>query len=319
MMRFGCAFLMAEYRFITEKFREHTAFRPRYGRGGSKTRSEDALTIGRITDHAFQQCVENRTVPPEGDSKRVYARNALLALDKAGVRPVRCQLPVQYGCVGTRLDGIGVAMRGGVPTITIIELKTTGRDPSDFGPYEATCSLLPKMHVIGLDNSEKTSHDIQAEVGRLGFVETYPALARYRTASVVVLASERRATVRFVSRLSTEGAPIRDIFRHVRLTGPSGSMQFQRLPCNRDGGGIVRRALKDAGMKVRTTGPRVPKGASFVCETEGVEIVCGLRTRWTSLSAPARKRDEEMIRRLARDRAAGIVYRDGSRWKLHRV
>lgn len=258
-------------------------------------------------------------MPPNDDKKRVYARNALMALEKAGVRPVRCQLPVQYGCVGTRLDGIGVALRGGIPTIVIIELKTTGRDPTDSGPYEATCALLPKMHVIGLDNSEKTSHDIQAEVGRLGFVETYPSLSRYRTASVVVLASERRATVRFVSRLSSEGVSIRDIFRHVRLTGPSGSMQFQRLPCVRDGGGIVRRALKEAGLVVRTTGPRVPKSASFVCECDGVEIVCGLRTRWGSMSKPTQRRDEDAIRRTARDRAAGIVYRDGSRWKLHRV
>ena len=108
------------YRKVSRTYRVS----PRYGRGGSKTRSEDALTIGRITDHTFQQCVERKTLPPEVQ-KRACARNALLALEKAGVRPVRCQLPVQYGCVGTRLDGIGVAVRK-EPTIVIIELKTTG-------------------------------------------------------------------------------------------------------------------------------------------------------------------------------------------------
>lgn len=306
-------------RFITEKFRQHVAFRPRYGRGGSKTRSEDALTIGRKTDHAFQKCVDAGTIPAEGDRSKVYARNALLALKAAGVRPVRTQLPVRFGCVGTRLDGIGVMVRNGAPVVVILELKTTGRDPTDAESYDAVCSLLPTLHIIGLANSERTSHDIQAEVGRLGFIDSYPALARFRTVSAVVLASERRATVRFVDRLSSEGPPIREIFQHVRLTGPSGSQRFQRLPSVRDGGGIIRRALKEAGLVVKTTGPRVPKSASFICASDGAEIVCGLRVRWTSLSGPARKRDEDAIRRTARDRPAGIVFRDGNRWKLHRV
>jgi hypothetical protein len=225
----------------------------------------------------------------------------------------------RFGCVGTRLDGIGVAIRGGVPTIVVLELKTTGRDPADADSYTATCALLPTLHVIGLPNCEKTSHDIQAEVGRLGFTASYPGLARYRTTSAVIIASERRAVVRFVSRLSSDGLPIRDIFQHVQLTGPSGSQRFQRLPSVRDGGSIVRRALKDAGLVVRTTGPSVPKGSSFVCVCAGTEIVCGLRTRWATMSAPAKRRDEEAIRRLARDRPSGIVYRDGNRWKLHRV
>lgn len=91
----GCMRLRVCVRFITEKFRQHVAFRPRYGRGGSKTRSEDALTIGRITDHAFQQCVDQKTIPAESDRRKVYARNALLALKAAGIRPVRTQLPVR--------------------------------------------------------------------------------------------------------------------------------------------------------------------------------------------------------------------------------
>lgn len=306
-------------RFITEKFREHVSFRPKYGRGGSKTRSEDALTIGRITDHAFQQCIHSRTLPPENDHKRRYARNALLALRTAGVRPVRTQLPVQYGCVGTRLDGIGVCIRGGVQTIVVIELKTTGRDPSDVEPYNATCALLPTLHVIGLPNSERTSHDIQAEVGRLGFVSTYPRMARYRTVSAVVVASRTRATVRFVRHLTSEGPPVHDIFRRVTLTGPATPHRFQRLPPIRDGGGIVRDALKRDGLKVRTTGANIPKSASFVCTRDGDEIVCGLRTLWGTLSDAAKKRDEAAIRRAAKSRRAGIVFRDGSRWSLRMV
>ena len=304
-------------RFITEKFRQHTAFRPRYGRGGSKTRSDDALTIGRISDHAFQKCVETKTLPSQSDEKHRYARNALMALQAAGVRPVRTQLPVMYGCVGTRLDGIGVCIRGGVPTVVILELKTTGRDPSDAASYEAPCALLPTMHVIGLPNNEKTSHDIQAEIGRMGFASTYPAMGRYRTVSAVVLASAKRATVRFVSRLVSAGPPVPDIFRRITLIGLTAPHAFQRLPTPRNGGALVRRALKDAGMTVRTTG--VPKMASFVCVRNGEDIVCGLRTRWAALSAAARKRDEEAIRRSARNQPAGIVYRDGARWRFQQV
>lgn len=299
--------------------RDDISFRPRYGRGGSKTRSEDALAIGRITDHEFQRCVETHSVPEQGDLKRAYARNALLALATAGVRPVRTQLPVRYGCVGTRLDGIGVSMRGGIPTIVVIELKTTGRDPSDVDSYEAVCALKPTLSHIQLPNNEKTSHDIQAEIGRLGFVETYPGLSMYRTVSAVVVASDSRAIVRFVSRLTSEGSSIRDIFRYVRLSGPSGPSRFQRLPSARDGGGLVRRALKEAGLSVRTTGDRIPRHASFICLRDGAEIVCGLRTRWSELSGPARKRDEDAIRRMARGRSAGIVYRDGGRWMLREV
>lgn len=248
-----------------------------------------------------------------------YARNALLALKTAGIKPVRTQLPVQFGCVGTRLDGIGVCVRGGAVTIVILELKTTGRDPADTASYEAVCSLLPTLHSIGLPNSEKSSHDIQAELGRLGFSATYPAMSMYRTVSAVVLASETRATVRFVDRLVSRGAPIVDIFRRITLRGPASTHLFQRLPTAQNGGLLVRKALLAAGMKVRTTGPTVPKAASFVCIRDGKEIVCGLRTRFLALSPSARKRDEDTIKRCARSRPAGIVYRDGSRWCFREV
>lgn len=82
--------------------------------------------MGRVTDLCFQEAVETGRVPARTE-RNALAVNALAALRVTGIRPVRTQMPVLYGNVGTRLDGIGVCVRNGMTHIVIIELKTTGR------------------------------------------------------------------------------------------------------------------------------------------------------------------------------------------------
>lgn len=117
--------------------------------------------VGRATDRCFQDAVESGRVPARTE-KTAFAVNALAALRGTGIRPVRTQFAVSYGTVGTRLDGIGVCIRHGQPYIVVIELKTTGRDPADNRAYDCPCSLLPELHLLGLPNTERTAHNIQA-------------------------------------------------------------------------------------------------------------------------------------------------------------
>lgn len=148
-------------RFIGEILRGATPFRPRFGKASSSRRGESALVVGRATDRCFQDAVESGRVPVRTE-KTAFAVNALAALRGTGIRPVRTQFAVSYGTVGTRLDGIGVCIRHGQPYIVVIELKTTGRDPADNRAYDCPCSLLPELHLLGLPNTERTAHNIQA-------------------------------------------------------------------------------------------------------------------------------------------------------------
>ena len=171
-------------RFIGEILRGATPFRPRFGRASSSRRGESALVIGRATDRCFQEAIETGRVPARTD-RTTFAVNALSALRGTGIRSVRTQFPVMHGTVGTRLDGIGVCTRHGQTYIVIIELKTTGRDPADNRAYDCPCSLLPDLHLLGLPNTERTAHSIQAEFGRIAFVSSYSSRCAIRAADRV--------------------------------------------------------------------------------------------------------------------------------------
>lgn len=274
---------------------------------------------------------------PVRTDRNALAINALSALRGTGIRSVRTQFPVMYGTVGTRLDGIGVCNRHGQTYIVIIELKTTGRDPADNRAYDCPCSLLPELHLLGLPNTERTAHSIQvrpdppvplwwtridfpqAEFGRIAFVNSYPSMARWPTVSAVVVTSANRAVVRFVPRIVSGRNRLEDIFRSHSVTGPPPRSGFSALPTARDGGGIVRRHLQQQGFRLISSRARVPPGASFICTRADSTIVCGLRPRFKEQSAKAREADETSIRRHAKGNPAAVVYRQGSKWVLHRV
>ena len=305
-------------RFIGEILRGATPFRPRFGRASSSRRGESALVIGRATDRCFQEAIETGRVPARTD-RTTFAVNALSALRGTGVRSVRTQFPVMHGTVGTRLDGIGVCTRHGQTYIVIIELKTTGRDPADNRAYDCPCSLLPDLHLLGLPNTERTAHSIQAEFGRIAFVSSYPSLARWPTVSAVVLASSTRAVVRFVPRIVSGRNRLEDIFRSHAVTGPPPRSGFSALPTARDGGSIVRRHMQQQGFRIISSRARVPAGASFICTAGGMTIVCGLRPRFKAQGAKAREAEEASIRRHSKGSPAAVVYRAGTKWLLHRV
>lgn len=159
----------------------------------------------------------------------------------------------------------------------------------------------------------------QAEFGRIAFVNSYPSLSAWPTVSAVVVASASRAVVRYMPRIVTCRNRLEDIFRTHTVTGPPPRSGFVPLPTAADGGGIIRRHLQKQGFRVISSKARTPPGASFIGTAGGLTIACGLRPRFKEQGAKAREHDEAAIRRHAKGSPAAIVYREGSKWLLHRL
>lgn len=256
--------------------------------------------------------------------KTAHAYHAMKALRAFGIKTIQTQVPVRLGKIVSRLDGLGTYIRNGVPTIAVIELKTTGRCLNNDAAYNATCRNKPHLDVLGIPNTEKNSHDIQAEFGRLAFNNCYgTALGNPRVRSVVVIANEKEGGVREVSPIVTKaGKSLGSIFSTSVITPLLKINAFSALPKAVNGGALIRAALVKLGYQRIKGGKGVPAGVSFVgISSKNTRTFFGIRPQYLEQTAEQQQNDQNHLKSIVErsgkpDDRIAIMHRHVGGWAV---
>lgn len=312
--------------FIGGTLRGNSKFYPRkFGKRATK-KPEDPLRVGRRTDRLYQNCVAQKK-RVELTPKTAHAYHAMKALRNFGIKSIATQVPVQLGQLVSRLDGLGVYMRNGKPTIAVIELKTTARTLNDDAAYNSVCRNKPRLDVLDLDNSERICHDIQADFGRLAFNSTYgEVLDNPMCRAIVVIANSTEAGVREVQPVVPQnGRSLAAVCSTSNITPLLRAGSFSALPSRLDGGGLIRTALRTLGYKSVVIGKKkVPHGASFVGLSgpdTNVRTIFGIRPQFTEQSQDHQAHDVQLLRSIVArggrpDDRLAILYRHSGGWSV---
>lgn len=298
----------------------------RYSRGLKRVagKKQDPLKVGRLTDRLYQQCVEKNKRLDLTD-KTAHAYHAMRALRRFGIKSVQTQVPVALGKIVSRLDGLGLFLKHGKPTIVVIELKTTARILNDEAGYRALCRNKPRFDLLGLDNNEKNSHNIQADFGRIAFQRSYGSrFTGVPITSVVVIANSKEAGVREIPPvIGSDGRRLESILTTAEIEPLLRTAQFSALPTVIDGGGIIRSALRKLGYTaIKRSFRDIPPGASFVALKDGERTVIGIRPQYNEQSDAQKQEDQNLMRRIvkhngkARDKL-GILHRHKGGWIIN--
>ena len=246
------------------------------------------------------------------------------SLRQFGIKSVLTQVPVRIGKIVSRLDGLGVYIRNGVPTVAVIELKTTGRALNNERSYTSSCRNKPNLDVLGIPNNEKNAHSIQAEFGRLAFSQCYgAAIGNPPVRSIVVIANSKEGSVREVQPIVTKNdQSLAAIFSTTTITPLLRYNRFSALPRMIDGGNLIRAALLKLGYKKVQRGKGVPAGISFIAFTnESTRTFFGIRPHYCEQTPEQQKQDRDYIKSVVSrsgkegDRIA-IMHRHSGGWAV---
>lgn len=310
--------------FIGGTLRANSKFCPRrYGKRVSK-KPEDPLKVGRRADRLYQNCVAQKK-RVELTPKTAHAYHAMKALREFGIKSIATQVPVQLGQLVSRLDGLGIYLKNGTPTVAVIELKTTARTLNDDAAYSSICRNKPQLDILDLDNSEKVCHDIQAEFGRLAFNATYgEVLGKPPCHSVVVIANSVEAGVREVKPIvPPNGRSLAVISSTANITPLLRAGSFSALPSRLDGGGLIRTAIRSLGYKsIATDKKKVPRGASCVALSGAdskTRTLFGIRPQFLEQSQEQQSHDCQLLKNIAArggrpDDRLAVLYRHSGGW-----
>lgn len=297
----------------------------RYYRGLKRVagKREDPLQVGRRADRLYQQCVkENKCLALKPNT--AHAFHAMRALRRFGIKSVHTQTPVALGKIVSRLDGLGLFVKNGKPTIVVIELKTTARLLNDEVSYRTVCRNKPRFDLLGIENNEKNSHNIQADFGRIAFLRCYGSkFPNVPVTSVVVTANSKEAGVREIPPvMSSDGRRLETILSTSEIEPLLRMAQFSALPSVIDGGGLIRSALRKLGYTgIKKAARDVPTGSSFVAFKDDQRTVLGIRPQYNDQTDSEKAEDQRLLRRIVSRNGnpgdkLGIVYRHNRGWAI---
>lgn len=158
--------------FISQKLRGGGGFYDTGERAApTKRRQNRGMTIGRMIDVKFQECVAAASLA----GMPVRMRSIFRILKQMNIQMLSTQVTVVDQSIGdgvkTRLDGLGYIKR--TRSFVILELKTTQRDyKSHLRNYKVACRRAPTMS-NGMANCEFNAHQLQTGFGMRAFSRMY--------------------------------------------------------------------------------------------------------------------------------------------------
>jgi hypothetical protein len=220
--------------------------------------------------------------------------------------------------------GMVIGKDSGKPELVAVEFKTTSHTHADHKvDYDSVCQRRSVLGAgLGLPNSEREAHRVQASFGAAALGKSYEALGAIPIRACVIVASRTSTACYNVKPIdpgrfqmaSRMGAVVAKKAKdREKLT--EGRL-FPHLPSKRAGGAAIRATLQKAAH----TNVRRSQRASCLTTIGPVEFAVGVVEGWTGFSVNHRKMIVDEITAIAGDaRRAALVIFDTRRslWRLH--
>lgn len=275
----------------------------------STARGRQGLSIGRVADHMLRSYCNEEPIP-RGFARKHFD-HAARALQREKLMPVAAQVPCALGPLKTEIDAICLREgKSGRVGIVVVEFKTSQQTLAQHtASYAQRCYRKPYMNVAGLENTERTGHQLQADFGAKALVHTFPHLSRYYIESVVLYSTPTGAKVYPVTPFPRSTFAVAPAAPHSVVETKKTS-DFPILPAAPAGGTIIREVLRRAGHS------KIVAGGSASCTSVrgvGTSCVVGISPTWHRLK-PAKKRAlATQLKKVAKKKEAWLVGRNSRR------
>lgn len=305
--------------FIQRVLRNGVKFSPRRNKSNA-SRSGTALARGRAAHRLIEKYCKTGQVPPpyRKDPVSRWVRGMAQALVRAGIEPLRCELPCELGTLRTNVDLLGMVLPSSgdaaSPELVCVEFKTTSLTQSEHtAGYDAPCARRAVLGSFGVPNSEREAHRVQVAFGIEALKRTYAAELRDVPIRACVIVASMTSTVCYdakpippahyemaakMSAICGKRAVDREKLSEGRL--------FPAIPPVRDGGAAIRALLKRCGH----TRVRASRRASCLSSIGGIDFAIGIVEDWATFSASHRRTVTAEIEAIAgsKKRAALVVF-----------
>lgn len=220
--------------------------------------------------------------------------------------------------------GMVIGKESGKPELVAVEFKTTSHTHADhLLDYDSVCQRRSVMGAgLGLPNSEREAHRVQAAFGACALKKSYEALSAVPIRACVIVASRTSTAcynvkpidaARFQMASRMGAAVAGKASDREKLT--EGRL-FPHLPSKRTGGAAIRATLQQAAH----TNVRRSQRASCLTNIGPVEFAVGVVEGWSGFSINHRKAIVDEITEIAGEtRRPALVVFDTRRslWRLH--
>ena len=255
-----------------------------------------------------------------------WVRGIADALFKAGVEPLRTELPCHLASLRTCVDMVGmvVGKESGKPELCAVEFKTTGHTHADHAlDYDSVCQRRSVLGGgLGLPNTEREAHRVQAAFGAAALKKTYDELGQIPISACVIVASRTSTACYNVKPIEAGRFEMASKLSSVvakkakdREKLSSGRL-FPPLPSAKTGGAAIRAALQTAGHKKVRRSQR----ASCLTTIGEIEFAVGVVEGWSGFTFNHQRMVTEEITEIAGEtRRPALVVFDTRRalWRVH--
>lgn len=274
----------------------------------STARGKQGLSIGRVADHMLRKWCNDE--PIQKGFARTHFDHGARALTREKLMPVAAQVPCALGPLKTEIDAICIREgKTGRVGIVVVEYKTSQQTLAQHTEsYNQRCYRKPYMNVAGLENSERTGHQLQADFGAKALLHTYPHLSKYYMESVVLYATPTGAKVYPVTPFPRSTFDVRPTAPHAVVETKKSA--FPLLPAAPAGGTIIREVLRRAGHS------KILAGGAASCTSvrgTGVQCVVGISPTWHKLSKTKRNDLTRKLKKVANKKEAWLIGRNAKR------
>lgn len=291
--------------YIATVLRNGVKFAPRRARGAASIACR-SLQYGRATHRLLEKFCKTGALPSRfrRDPVATWVRGISTGLLRAGIEPLRTELPCALGQLRTAVDLLGLRVVDGKPRLVCVEFKTTSLTQKDHTKgYDLVCARRAVLGGLAgsLPNSEREAHRVQCSFGGCALHHTYAELREFPMDLCVIVSSTTGTSCYSPKPLSeayfrlgatVSSVLVKDVAAREKL---SEGRIFPPLPSKKKGGAPVRSLLEKGGHS------KIRKSARASCLTtmDGMTFSVGVVDEWAKFDSKTRDKVIAEIRQIA--------------------